>query len=111
MSEGLSTRRIPKGMPTYVADSSRPASAIPSLPVGFFLGEKNMELLNVEEAAKRLRASKITIRRMIKAGTIPYRRLGTGGKNTRIFFTPGDLAAYLEAATVPAKPVKPLGDK
>jgi hypothetical protein len=26
-----------------------------------------------------------------------------GGKNTRVFFTPEDLAAYLEAAAVPAK--------
>jgi hypothetical protein len=43
---------------------------------------------------------------MVRAGTIPYRRLGTGGKNTRIFFTPEDLSAYLEAAAVPAKPVK-----
>jgi hypothetical protein len=40
---------------------------------------------------------------MVKAGTIPYRRLGTGGKNTRIFFTPEDLTAYLEAAAVPAR--------
>jgi hypothetical protein len=40
---------------------------------------------------------------MVKAGTIPYRRLGTGGKNTRIFFTPDDLAAYLESAAVPAR--------
>jgi hypothetical protein len=40
---------------------------------------------------------------MVKAVTIPYRRLGTGGKNTRIFFTPEDLTAYLEAAAVPAK--------
>ena len=62
-----------------------------------------MQLLNIEEAAKNLRTSPVTIRRMIKAGTIPYRRLGTGGKNTRIFFTPEDLAAYLEAAAVPAK--------
>jgi excisionase family DNA binding protein len=62
-----------------------------------------MQLLNIEEAAENLRTSTVTIRRMIKAGTIPYRRLGTGGKNTRIFFTPEDLDAYLEAAKVPAK--------
>ena len=65
-----------------------------------------MQLLNIEEAAENLRTSSVTIRRMVKAGTIPYRRLGTGGKNTRIFFTPEDLTTYLEAATVPAKPVK-----
>jgi excisionase family DNA binding protein len=68
-----------------------------------------MKLLNIEEAAETLRTSKITIRRMIKAGTIPYRRLGTGGRNTRIFFTPEDLTAYLESATVPAKPAKAVG--
>jgi excisionase family DNA binding protein len=62
-----------------------------------------MQLLNIEEAAENLRTSSVTIRRMIKAGTIPYRRMGTGGKNTRIFFTPEDLAAYLEAAAVPAR--------
>jgi excisionase family DNA binding protein len=62
-----------------------------------------MQLLSIQEAAENLRTSPITIRRMVKAGTIPYRRLGTGGKNTRIFFTPEDLAAYLEAAAVPAR--------
>jgi excisionase family DNA binding protein len=62
-----------------------------------------MQLLNIEEAAENLRTSPVTIRRMVRAGTIPYRRLGTGGKNTRIFFTPEDLSAYLEAAAVPAK--------
>jgi len=65
-----------------------------------------MQLLSIEEAAETLRSSPITIRRMVKAGTIPYRRMGTGGKNTRIFFTPEDLQTYLEAAAVPAKPVK-----
>jgi excisionase family DNA binding protein len=64
-----------------------------------------MQLLNIEEAAENLRVSPVTVRRMVKAGTITYRRLGTGGKNTRIFFTPEDLTAYLEAAAVPAKPV------
>jgi excisionase family DNA binding protein len=68
-----------------------------------------MQLLNIEEAAENLRTSPITIRRMVKAGTIPYRRLGTGGKNTRIFFTPEDLSAYLEAAAVPAKPARKAG--
>jgi excisionase family DNA binding protein len=62
-----------------------------------------MQLLNIGEAAETLRTSKVTIRRMIRAGTIPYRRMGTGGRNTRIFFTPEDLSAYLEAAAVPAR--------
>ena len=65
-----------------------------------------MQLLSIEEAAETLRSSPITIRRMVKAGTIPYRRLGTGGKNTRIFFTPEDLQTYIDTAAVPAKPVK-----
>jgi len=65
-----------------------------------------MQLLSIKEAADCLRSSPITIRRMVRAGTIPYRRLGTGGKHTRIFFTPEDLAAYLEAAAVPAKNAK-----
>ena len=69
-----------------------------------------MQLLNIEEAAENLRTSSVTIRRMVKAGTIPYRRLGTGGKNARIFFTEADLAAYLEAAAVPAKPAKGDGN-
>ena len=69
-----------------------------------------MELLNIEEAAANLRTSPCTIRRMIRAGTIPYRRLGTGGKNTRIFFTQTDLDAYVEAAAVPARfPAKEAG--
>ncbi|MDR2419220.1 MAG: helix-turn-helix domain-containing protein [Treponema sp.] len=67
-----------------------------------------MKLLSIEEAAETLRTSKVTLRRMVKAGTISYRRLGTGGKNTRIFFTPGDLEAYLEAALVSAKAVKEI---
>ena len=57
-----------------------------------------MQLLNIEEAAENLRTSPITIRRMVRAGVIPYHKLG--GK---YFFTPEDLEAYLEAAAVPAK--------
>ncbi|MDR1178209.1 MAG: helix-turn-helix domain-containing protein [Spirochaetaceae bacterium] len=65
-----------------------------------------MQLLNIEEAAENLRTSPVTIRRMVKAGAISYRRMGTGSKNMRIFFTLEDLAAYLEAAAVPAKSAK-----
>jgi excisionase family DNA binding protein len=68
-----------------------------------------MELLNVREAAITLRMSENTIRRMVRAGIIPYRRFGMGGKNTRIFFTPEDLAAYLAAMAYPAKPAKEAG--
>jgi hypothetical protein len=62
-----------------------------------------MELLNIEEVAENLRTSPIIIRCMVKAGIIPYLRLGSDGKNTRIFFTPDDLNTYLELARVPAR--------
>jgi excisionase family DNA binding protein len=62
-----------------------------------------MTLYSIGEAAEELRTSKITIRRMVKAGSIPYRRMGSGGKNPRIFFTPEDLQSYIEAAAVPAR--------
>jgi excisionase family DNA binding protein len=57
-----------------------------------------MQLLTIKEVAEELRLAPITIRRMIRARTIPYHRLG--GK---YLFTPEDLAAYLEAAAVPAR--------
>jgi excisionase family DNA binding protein len=57
-----------------------------------------MLLYEITQAGKELRLAPITIRRMIRARTIPYHRLG--GK---YLFTPEDLAAYLEAAAVPAK--------
>jgi excisionase family DNA binding protein len=68
-----------------------------------------MQLLNIEEAAENLRVSAVTIRRMIKSGTIPYRRMGTGGKNKRIFFTPEDLDAYLNSVAVPARTLPAKG--
>jgi excisionase family DNA binding protein len=60
-----------------------------------------MLLYDVSQAGKELRLAPITIRRMIRAGEIPHHKMG--GK---YLFTPEDLAAYLEAAAVPAKPVK-----
>jgi excisionase family DNA binding protein len=62
-----------------------------------------MILLNIEEAAENLRTSPITVRRLAKNGAIPHRRMGTGGKNTRIFFTVEDLDDYVAAAAVPAR--------
>jgi excisionase family DNA binding protein len=52
-----------------------------------------MQLLNIEEAAENLRTSPVTIRRMVKAGTIPYRRLGTGAVKR---FSGADTGALLE---------------
>jgi excisionase family DNA binding protein len=62
-----------------------------------------MILYSVSQAAKELRLAPITVRRMARAGKISYRRLGIGGRNSPIFFTPEDLNAYLESAAVPAK--------
>lgn len=57
-----------------------------------------MLLYDTKQAAEELRFAPITIRRMVRAGVIPYHKLG--GK---YFFTPEDLEAYLKAAAVPAK--------
>ncbi|MDR0473456.1 MAG: helix-turn-helix domain-containing protein [Treponema sp.] len=57
-----------------------------------------MTLLNIKEAGKELRLAPITVRRRVRAGEIPYRKMGG-----RIFFTETDLQTYLEAAAVPAK--------
>jgi excisionase family DNA binding protein len=64
-----------------------------------------MTLFDIKQAGKELRLAPITIRRKIRTGEIPYHKLG--GK---YFLTPEDLAAYLEAAAVPAqKPAKEAG--
>jgi excisionase family DNA binding protein len=60
-----------------------------------------MILFDIRQVSEKLRLAPITVRRRVRAGEIPYRKMG--GK---IFFTPEDLAAYLEASAVPAKPVK-----
>ena len=57
-----------------------------------------MTLLDIKQASKELRLAPITVRRRVRAGEIPYRKLGG-----RIFFTESDLQTYLEAAAVPAK--------
>jgi excisionase family DNA binding protein len=62
-----------------------------------------MMLYNVSQAGKELRLAAVTVRCKIRAGEIPHHRMG--GK---IFLTPEDLAAYLEAAAVPAR--KPAGE-
>jgi excisionase family DNA binding protein len=65
-------------------------------------GEK-MNLLNIQEAAKELRISPVTIRRMVKAGKLACRRIGAVGRNTRVFFTAQDISECIEAAAVPAR--------
>ena len=60
-----------------------------------------MILYTIQDAARELGISPISVRRKIRAAELPHRRIGS-----LIRFTPEDLAAYLEAAAVPAKPVK-----
>jgi excisionase family DNA binding protein len=57
-----------------------------------------MILYTIKEAAKELGISAISVRRKVRAAELPHRRLGG-----LIRFTPEDLAAYLEAAAVPAR--------
>lgn len=55
-------------------------------------------MFDVNEAATRLGIAVITLRRMIYAGRISYRRIGP----KLIRFTEADLREFLENATVPA---------
>jgi excisionase family DNA binding protein len=57
-----------------------------------------MILYDIQQAGKELRLAPITVRRMMRTGKISYHKLG--GK---YFFTPEDLAAFIEAAAVPAR--------
>jgi excisionase family DNA binding protein len=60
-----------------------------------------MILYTIKEAAKELGISVISVRRKVRMEELPHRRIGNF-----IRFTPEDLASYVEAAAVPAKPVK-----
>jgi excisionase family DNA binding protein len=61
-----------------------------------------MVLFTVQQAAKELGISAISVRRMVRAAELPHRRIGS-----LIRFTPDDLAAYVSGAAVPArKPTK-----
>ena len=55
-----------------------------------------MTLLNVKETARVLRISTVTLRRFVKRGTIPHRRIGK-----QVFFMPDDIETYLAARAVP----------
>jgi hypothetical protein len=57
-----------------------------------------MLLYDITQAGKELRIAPITVRRKVRAGEIPHRKVGG-----RIFFTPGDLQTYIEAVAVPAR--------
>jgi len=57
-----------------------------------------MKLLTINEVSQEIRISPATIRRLIKKQQIPFRRVGH-----RQFFTPDDIALYLENCIVPAR--------
>jgi excisionase family DNA binding protein len=57
-----------------------------------------MTLYTIKEAAEELGISVISVRRKVRMTELPHRRIGG-----LIRFTPEDLAAYLEAAAVPAR--------
>jgi excisionase family DNA binding protein len=57
-----------------------------------------MILYDISQAAKELRIAPITVRRLIRAGEIPYHRFG--GKYV---FTQEDLNTFVETSAVPAK--------
>jgi excisionase family DNA binding protein len=57
-----------------------------------------MILYTVQQAAKELGVSPVSVRRMVRAAELPHRRIGS-----LIRFTPDDLAAYVAAAAVPAR--------
>jgi excisionase family DNA binding protein len=57
-----------------------------------------MTLYTITEAGKELGISAISVRRKVRAGELPHRRIGN-----LIRFTPDDLTAYIEAAKVPAR--------
>jgi excisionase family DNA binding protein len=64
--------------------------------------EKQMQLLNIQEAARELGIAPVSVRRKVHSGELPHRRLGA-----LIRFTPQDLQSYLESCAVPARrPVK-----
>jgi excisionase family DNA binding protein len=56
------------------------------------------DLKTIQQVASELHCSEITIRRMIKAKKIPYRKIGS-----RYFFTSSDIEQYL--ASVKVEPI------
>jgi len=57
-----------------------------------------IQLYTVAEAAQQLRMSRATLYRLVKDGSVPYRRI----RGVGVSFTPDDLTAILEDAHRPA---------
>jgi excisionase family DNA binding protein len=57
-----------------------------------------MTLYTIQEAARELGISPISVRRKVRTQELHHRRIGN-----LIRFTPKDLADYIEASAVPAK--------
>ena len=54
------------------------------------------DLLSINEAAKKIRLSVCTVRRLTKRREIPFRKIGK-----RYFFTPQDIETFIEGCAVP----------
>ena len=57
-----------------------------------------MALFKLTEAAKQIRLSPCTLRRLVYKGEVQYRRIGG-----RIFFAPDDIEKFLEKSIVPMR--------
>jgi excisionase family DNA binding protein len=66
-----------------------------------------MSLISIADAAAYLHLSPLTVRRLVRAGKIPCRKLcgslGDGKRLTKVFFTQEDLDAYVEFVAFPVK--------
>ena len=60
-----------------------------------------LKLLTVSDVFPMLKISEITLRRLIKKGSIPYRRIGR-----KYFFTELDILKYLDNIYFPIKEAK-----
>lgn len=61
-----------------------------------------VQLLNVKEAAVRLREHPKTVYRLVAAGELTWVNVGQKGKRPKIRFREEDLREYVEARLVPA---------
>ena len=60
-----------------------------------------IQLLTVEDAAKRLSLDKMTVYRAVWAGEIAWVNLGQAGKRARVRISEAALDAYVAAREVP----------
>jgi len=58
----------------------------------------NIQLLDVDAAAANLGVSPATVRRLVRAGTLAYVRIGD-----RVLFRPQDLESFIESCRISAK--------